>query len=423
MSEWKDFLEREWRLLKSSMGLAEEQPGKVMICFINRHLEALDGVRYKIRYEGKELSGTTTANGYCFTVAPKTLQPIETWVWSRSRNDYKKLDDVIPQMGKPLLVRKCLNTFKVQAKTHPVIPVAEPKPRPTAPRPAPPPGPSPTTNQGVIVHPPKRDEKGNALYPVDRPVPDTITPEQLRKIFPKNAHGHPTDEHLKKVADELNTDLMKYKLDTVYRRAHFFGQIKQESPSLSGKEESFNYTPSGLIGTFSSYYGKLHKEAEEDGRIVEKLKNGKKKVIQKANQEVIANKVYGIGKKGFQNTNPGDGWRYRGRGMHQTTGKANYSNFTVYYRLLWDGGLINFVEKPELLSEWPYTLRSAISYWVRNECYKIADNGIDDKSIDGVTKKINPGEIDKNLAGSYEGKTNPVVNRRSYVKLAYKSFI
>lgn len=210
---------------------------------------------------------------------------------------------------------------------------------------------------------------------------------------------------MKKVADELNTDLVKYKLDNVYRRAHFFGQIKQESPSLSGKEESFNYSPAGLISTFSGYYGKQPKEAEEDGRIDEIQKDGKKKIIQKANQEVIANKVYGKdGNAALGNDMVGDGWRYRGRGMHQTTGKYNYRAFTQSHQNIWDGLQVDFENYPEKLGVWPYNLRSEVSFWIEKKCYVLADNGVEDKDVDAVTNVINPGEINKNKKGNIKIK-------------------
>ncbi len=129
----------------------------------------------------------------------------------------------------------------------------------------------------------------------------------------------PGRSHLQEVAEELNSNLAKYKLDTPYRRAHFFGQIKRESPSLSGAAESLNYTPEGLIGTFG-YYKKHKDEAREDGRLEKKHPNGKKQILREAKQEVIANKVY-IGPNGnasLGNRILGDGWLYRGRGMKQT---------------------------------------------------------------------------------------------------------
>lgn len=359
-----------WRNFLDDIFSDDTKPGKVMICFVNRYLEGLDGVKYKIKYDGREKSGTTSEQDFCIEVTPSSFNAVQTYVWSLKALAFKKLDDVVPEAGRKKLVRKVLNTFKTTGKP-------------------------------------------------ERPVPAAITVEQLRKIFPKN-RGEPSDAHLQEVADELNANLAKYKLDTPYRRAHFFGQIKRESPSLSGAAESLNYTPEGLIGTFG-YYKKHKDEAREDGRLEKKLPNGKKQILREAKQEVIANKVY-IGPDGnpsLGNRILGDGWLYRGRGMKQTTGRDNYEGFTKDYSQTW-GETIDFIAQPELVAKMPYALRSAVSFWVTKKCYVEADKGISDAAIDAVTKIVNSGEITLNQQGAYKApKANPVLLRRQYVKLAY----
>lgn len=407
---WRDFLDEIFN--------DETKPGKVMICFVNRYLEGLDGVQYKIKYDGREKSGTTAEHSFCIEVTPSSFNPIQTYVWSRKVLAFKKLDNVVPEAGRKKLVRKVLNTFKTTGNPDQLPKKTPNNPAPEKPAPAPAPGPSPKTNQGNLPQTTK-NENNQPLAKPERPVPAVITVEQLRKIFPKN-RGEPSDAHLQEVADELNSNLAKYKLDTPYRRAHFFGQIKRESPSLSGAAESLNYTSEGLIGTFG-YYKKHKNEAREDGRLEKKLPNGKKQILRDANQEVIANKVY-IGPDGnvsLGNRILGDGWRYRGRGMKQTTGRDNYESFTKKYPALW-GEKVDFMAQPDFLSKMPYALRSAIFFWVDNECYTQADNGITDATIDAVTKIVNSGEITMNQQGAYKDpKANPVLLRRQYVKLAY----
>lgn len=212
MSKWRDFLDE--------MFADKSAPGSVMICFVNRYLEGMDGIRYKIRHDGVERTGTTTSDDYSVELKPKNLKPIETYVWSRKAGRFKRLDDVVPEMGRKKLVRKVLKTFKVHAQTK-ELPKAAPKPRPSQPAAAPAPAPSPTSSQGVI---PKQqtNESAQPQLKVERPVPGQITAVQLRKIFPLNK-GVPTDAHLQAIADELNTDLVKFRLDTPTRRAHFFG--------------------------------------------------------------------------------------------------------------------------------------------------------------------------------------------------------
>lgn len=408
---WRDFLDDVFG--------DEKKPGKVMICFVNRHLEGLDGIQYKIKFDGREKSGTTSEQDFCIELAPISLNPIQTFVWSRKALAFKKLDDVVPEAGRKKLVRKVLKTFKTVGEPG-QLPKTAKNPAPDKPAPAPAPGPSPKSNQGNVPQT-TRNENNQPLAKPERPVPATITVDQLRKIFPKN-RGVPTDGHLQEVADELNQNLAGYKLDTPYRRAHFFGQIKRESPSLSGAAESLNYTPEGLIATFG-YYKKYLGEAKEDGRLEKKLSNGKKQILREAKQEVIANKVYGPeGNTSLGSELPGDGWRYRGRGVHQTTGRNNYRDFTNDYPKLW-GEKIDFLAQPDLIAKMPYTLRSAVSYWVGNNCFIEADKGITDAAIDAVTKIINSGEIKKHLSGAYKKPgENPVLLRRQYVKLAYAAF-
>lgn len=407
MSSWKNFLD-------TIFGEADK-PGKVMICFVNRYLEGMDDVRYKIKYDGLEKSGTTTAQNYCVELAPKSLDPIQTFVWSRKARAYKKLDDVTPVAGRKKLVRKVMKTFKVPGKTE-QLPKTPPKPRPTKPAAAPAPASSPTAPQGVLPKQTK-NESSQPQTQVQRSVPGEITVEQLRKIFPLNK-GKPSDAHLQAIANELNADLGKYKLDTTLRRAHFFGQIKRESPDLSGAAESLNYTPKGLIATFS-YYAKSPLEAQTDGRIEKKDAHGKKQVTQAANQEAIANKVYA--RKNLGNTATGDGWKYRGRGMKQLTGRNNYLDFNQKYPNHWSQKK-NFDTHPELVVEFPYTLRSAVYFWIENRCWSAADNGITDATIDEVTKIVNSGEIKNHNKGVYEPSSDPVLLRRKFTKLAYAAF-
>lgn len=414
MSTWQNFLDDVFG--------HEDKPGKVMICFVNRNMAGMDDIKYKIKFDGLEKSGTTSMEKYCIEITPKSFSPIQTFVWSRQAMAYKRLEDVVPEKGKKKLVQKAMKTFKVPAKTE-KLPNTPPVKRPEKPAAAPAPAPSPLTDQGITPVQ-KKNESNQPQAQASRSIPREITTLQLRKIFPLNG-GAPTDSHLQAVANELNSDLAKYKLDTPARRAHFFGQIKRESPQLSGAAESLNYTPAGLIATFGYYKKAKHKhEAQTDGRLDEKLTNGKRKNLRAANQEVIANKVYmpDDGNTELGNKQPGDGWLYRGRGVHQTTGRFNYQEFTNTYPKYWNGK-VDFLTNPDMVAQMPYTLRSAVAFWLDNKCWIAADKGVNDAAIDSVTKIINSGEVKKHLAGKYEdSNSNPVVLRRQYVYLAYGAF-
>nr|GEU80231.1 hypothetical protein [Tanacetum cinerariifolium] len=213
------------------------------------------------------------------------------------------------------------------------------------------PGPTPKTNQGVDSEQ-KKNRAGEPEHNTLRPVPEKITLAQLNQIFPAA-----NDDYLTKVADELNTDLAKYKLDTILRRAHFFAQVRQEAGSrLSPKDESLNYLPSVLIDKFS-YYARHQAEAATDGRTeevkeVEKIVKGKtvkkkiKVITKKADQQKIANKAYG-NRNGNGSIESGDGWKYRGRGIFQLTAKTNYSNFDKEYKDYWSDTSPGFVDNPD----------------------------------------------------------------------------
>lgn len=418
MSDWRDYLNDLGEKVEEAWDAYNDNPGKVMICFVNRYLEGMDDIKYKIHHDHKTIEGKTTASQYCVTLSPTSLKPIEVYVWARKKNGYKKLDDVIPEAGNKKLVRKIMKSYKAPGKTekHPAnAPVVAP---PKKPAPPPAAAPSPTDKQGVKPLP-KPDESGLPQTQVERPVPDKITKEQLKKIFPRAEY-----DYLQKIADELNKDLAKFKLDTAVRRAHFFGQTRQETgPAAKGRGESFDHTSARLVVVFG-YYARHREEARQDGRLEQVISGTRKmKITQQANQEVIANKAYGplgVGPD-LGNKLPNDGWRYRGRGLKQTTGRDNYKNFTVGHQKYW-GEQIDFVANPDLVSQFPYSVRSAVVFWLKNECWKAADKGMNDASVDAVTKIVNSGEIKKHRAGKYKPGNNPVLNRRKYVYLAYSAF-
>jgi predicted chitinase len=409
MSLWQDFLDQFGA--SSHRPDSSTVPGEVMICFVNRYLEATDGVHYKLQFSNNTYEGKTTEAQYCVKFTPKSLDPIRVFVWARKKNAFKELESVVPKVGRNVLMRKIIKTYKAPGKTEPHPsdqPIAKP---PGKPAPAPAPGPSPTDPQGVKPIPGK-DESGLPQTDVERPVPDKITQEQLKKIFPAAKV-----DYLQRIADELNKNLPKFKLDTTIRRAHFFGQVKQEAgPLMSGAPESFNYKASVLLAKFG-YYKRHHDEAKTDGRA-----ENSKVALTHAQQQVIANKVYGPeGNRGVGNdrTQPNDGWNFRGRGMKQTTGRTNYQQFEEKHKELW-GEDVGFVAHPDKVSEMPYAIRSAVVFWVYKHCWQAADGGINDNAIDAVTHIVNPGELA--AYNKHPTADSPVLNRRKYTKLAYAAF-
>jgi putative chitinase len=149
------------------------------------------------------------------------------------------------------------------------------------------------------------------------------------------------------------------------RLAMFLAQITHESNCLQNLEENFNYSVSGLLKTFPKYFD------EETAKLYGRTSK------QKANQEMIANIAY-ANRMGNGDVESGDGYKYRGRGTLQITGKENYILLMMVLG-------IDCVEHPELLTKLPYSIQSALWYWDQKKCNQYCPD------IETVTKKINGG--------------------------------
>jgi len=386
MTDWFDFLKD---ILPDDRA---SEFGKILIRFVNRYMQPADEIRYRIKIEGRQIEGITTASQNIVELQPRTAEEILVYAWSRKRDAFKLIEKITPKIGKPQLILEVMKTYKQKSKTekHPKETNKTNDQPPSKPRSAPPPGPSPKDNQGVTPKNEKTDQ-GAPVQASERPLPDQITTEQLKNIFPSQK-----EDFLSRVAQECNRDLAKFKLDTILRRAHFFAQAREEAgPSLKANEESLNYTVSGL--SIFSYYQRNPDRARAHGRIDNPQSTRKKRLppLQSADQEAIGNHAYanrpgngGPGSNGGPET--GDGWRYRGRGIFQLTFKTNYSSFAKGYLDLWTDEPPDFVKNPEKVMEFPYTIRSAIWFWVANKIYNFADEGATDSAISKVTAKINP---------------------------------
>jgi putative chitinase len=155
-----------------------------------------------------------------------------------------------------------------------------------------------------------------------------------------------------------------YKLTPV-RAAHFFAQTAHETGGFKAFSENLNYSAQGLQGIFGKYFpGTLE---ESYARQPEK----------------IANRVY-ASRMGNGDEASGDGWKYRGRGALQLTGKANYQAFAEY------------LKKPEVLTTpdlvaTTYAFESAMFFFDKNKLWSICDQGVNDAAILALTKRINGG--------------------------------
>jgi putative chitinase len=149
--------------------------------------------------------------------------------------------------------------------------------------------------------------------------------------------------------------------------------VLHECGRLTIREESLNYSFAGLTGTFGK-----HRITPERARELCRMDG------RGANQEEIANCVYGgeWGRKNLGNTEPGDGWRYRGRGLIQITGRNNY---TKRGQLLG----IDLAGQPELVVDPRFALEIAAAFWKSAGCNELADRSDDARA---VTKAVNGGD-------------------------------
>ena len=209
-----------------------------------------------------------------------------------------------------------------------------------------------------------------------------ITATQLSQLFPDTDNNY-----LGQVASELDTDLSKYGLDTPLRCAHFFAQVMQEAgPGLQAQVESLNYSPKALEANFS-YYKNHPDEAVQDGYSKDPATG---KIVRKANQERIANNAY-ANRIGNGDAASGDGFRFRGRGFIQVTGRANYASLTTQYGKIYGAPGVDFVTNPDQVASFPFSVRSAVCFWTQHGLPALADQGSSDLNVDAITAVINKG--------------------------------
>ena len=160
--------------------------------------------------------------------------------------------------------------------------------------------------------------------------------------------------------------LPQYAISTRLRVAGWLSQCGHESGDFKILQENLNYGAKGLLGVFPRYFP-TQALAEAYQR----------------KPEMIANKVYG-GRMGNGVESTGDGWKYRGRGLIQITGKENYTKCSM--ALYGDDSLL---ETPDLLMDIDGAIRSACWYWNSRNLNIDADNG----NVLAMTKKVNGGTI------------------------------
>jgi putative chitinase len=162
----------------------------------------------------------------------------------------------------------------------------------------------------------------------------------------------------------LKAAMAFYKMTPV-RAAHFFAQTAHESGNFKAFSENLNYSADGLTKIFGKYF---------DAAAAAKAAR---------NPEKIANRVY-ANRMGNGNEASGDGWKYRGRGALQLTGKDNYKAFADYLKKP------EIMDNPDLVAT-EYSFESAIFFFEKNKLWAICDQGVGDAAITALTKRINGG--------------------------------
>ena len=163
----------------------------------------------------------------------------------------------------------------------------------------------------------------------------------------------------------LKAAMAYYKM-TPERAAHFFAQTAHESGNFKAFAENLNYGASGLTTIFKKYFTTTEKA-----------------LLYERKPEKIANLVYG-NRMGNGDEASGDGFKFRGRGALQLTGKDNYKVFSEYLKNP------EIMTNPDLVAT-EFAFESAIFFFDRNKLWDICDKGVNKDTILALTKRINGG--------------------------------
>jgi putative chitinase len=161
----------------------------------------------------------------------------------------------------------------------------------------------------------------------------------------------------------------RYQIDATPRRvAAWLATIAHESARLTAVVENLNYSAQGLAQTWPARYADMIGQPTATAlRIARRQKD-------------IANLTY-AGRLGNGSAGSGDGWRYRGRGLIQITGRSNYAASGIAL------GLPDLIDSPWLLEQPHYAALSAAEWWHRHGCNQRADTG----DLADVTRRVNGG--------------------------------
>jgi putative chitinase len=175
--------------------------------------------------------------------------------------------------------------------------------------------------------------------------------------------GHIPDAVIAQIPDTA----ARFNITNNLRLAHFLSQCGHESGSWTAVRENLNYSAKGLMGIFKKYFSNAT------------LANAYQRQPEK-----IANRVY-ANRMGNGDEHSGDGYKFRGRGYIQLTGKENYSKFDATVPE-------NIIADPDLVAT-TYPLASAAFFFNSNKLWSICDRGATPEIVTAVTKRVNGGTI------------------------------
>jgi putative chitinase len=201
-------------------------------------------------------------------------------------------------------------------------------------------------------------QSGVSIAPV---APTPIAPVGGLKL--DKLKGHIPDAVIAMIPDTA----AKFQINTPLRLAHFLAQCGHESGGFRATQENLNYSAKGLNGIFKKYFP-TEAAAAPYAR----------------NPQKIANKVYG-NRMGNGPESSGEGYKFRGRGYIQLTGKENY---TAFGKAIGE----DIPSNPDVVAS-KYALLSAAWFFSKNGLHKMADGGATDAVVTSITKRVNGGTI------------------------------
>jgi putative chitinase len=198
------------------------------------------------------------------------------------------------------------------------------------------------------------------MFPSEVIKEDVVIPVSGFKL--EKLKGHIPESIIAQIPEVM----VKFNITTPLRLAHFLAQCSHESGGFKVFQENLNYSADGLKKIFPKYF---------PGNLSESYAR---------NPEKIASKVYG-GRMGNGDESTKEGFKFRGRGALQTTGKENYKRLGDFLG-------VNLIENPDLVAT-KYPLASAAFFFNSNKLWVICDRGADDATVTAVSKRVNGGSI------------------------------